>query len=84
MGATQILKSLFRIRPKKAPDVKARLFGMIHRVPTGGKVSPTLEHIRDILDRYVISEREAAWFEREIERESARATAGGNHDDQEG
>ena len=55
----------------------------IPRDSSGDPLTPALDDILVVLERYKLSPGEEEWFAREIEREAARAV-GGNHDSQEG
>ena len=82
MVVKEIMRRLFRLRPKARPEAKARLIAMIPRRGDGAPVTAGLDAILVILERHQISPGEVRWFERAIESEAARA-AGGNNDDEE-
>mgnify|MGYP001576239907 FL=1 len=82
MAVREMMRRLFRLRPRARPEAKARLMSLIPRGEDGAPATAGLADLMSVLERYRLEPEEVAWFERAIEIEAARA-AGGTDDDQE-
>ncbi len=77
-----MIKRLFRLRPFRPPEAKARLIAMIPLGDDGEPATPGLADILGVLRRYRLQPGDVRWFRQAIKVEAARA-AGGDDDDEE-
>ena len=73
MAVREIVRRLFRLRPKGHLEAKARLIALVQRGLDGLPVTQGLADIAVVVERYRISPDEVRWFEKAIEAEAARA-----------